>query len=133
MVLYLAVFDTQETQDANDTHESASGICRVLFLLSYACGIAALLLLWAVYPKDFDFGAASGTSLQFYEAQRVGTLPADNRIPWRSNSLLYEGSERLGFPDLTGGWMHGGELGQLVPKLCIKTAHLQLWIGPGSC
>jgi endoglucanase len=27
-------------------------------------------------------------SLLFYEAQRVGKLPANNRIPWRVSSLL---------------------------------------------
>lgn len=86
--------------------------CRITFLVSYACGICALLLLWAVYPKDYDMGQAAGNSISFYDAQRVGTLPADNRIPWRSNSLTYEGSSRLGFPDLTGGWMHGGDLGE---------------------
>lgn len=79
--------------------------------MSYACGISALLLLWAVYPKDYDFGQASGYGLQFYEAQRIGELPANTSISWRSDALLYEASPRLGFPDLTGGWMHGGQLG----------------------
>ena len=81
-------------------------------MIHYACGICALLLLWAVYPKDFDFGSATKNAVLFMDAQRVGPLPADNTVPWRSNSLLYEGSERLGFTNLTGGWMYGGELGQ---------------------
>jgi len=86
---------------------------RIAFVVQYLSGICALLLLWAVYPKDYDFGTASKDSILFMDAQRVGTLPADNPIPWRGNSLLYEGSQKLGFPDLTGGWMYGGELGEL--------------------
>ena len=78
--------------------------------MSYACGICALLLLWAVYPKDYDFGQATGDSILFFDAQRVGTLP-DARVPWRHDALLYEGSEKLGFPDLTGGWLNGGIIG----------------------
>lgn len=90
--------------------------CRVAFVVHYACGIAALLLLWAVYPKDYDFGAAAKNSILFMDAQRVGSLPSDNPIPWRSNSLLYEGSQKLGFSNLTGGWMYGGELGESLPS-----------------
>lgn len=80
-------------------------------MIHYACGICALLLLWAVYPKDYDFGSAAKNSILFMDAQRVGSLPSDNPISWRSDALLYEGSERLGFSNLTGGWLYGGELG----------------------
>lgn len=95
----------------NDCGADGSGVCSVLFLVSYACGICALLLLWAVYPKDYDFAQATGDSIKFYDAQRVGTLPANNRIPWRSNALLYEAAPSFGIPDLTGGWLNGGALG----------------------
>ena len=89
-------------------------------MVHYACGIAALLLLWAVYPKDYDFGTAAKNSILFMDAQRVGSLPQDNQIAWRSDSLLYEGSQRLGFNNLTGGWMYGGELGEMFsyPEIC---------------
>ena len=52
-------------------------------------------------------------SLGFYEAQRVGRLPADNPIPWRHNALLYEASPNFGFADLTGGYLNGGVAGAL--------------------
>lgn len=52
-------------------------------------------------------------SLSFYEAQRVGRLPADNPIPWRHNALLYEASPNFGFNDLTGGYLNGGVAGAL--------------------
>lgn len=44
-------------------------------------------------------------SILFYEAQRSGKLPANNRIPWRGDSALSDGSD-VGV-DLTGGWYDG--------------------------
>jgi hypothetical protein len=46
--------------------------------------------MWALYPVNYDYGQACKMSNFFYNAQRVGALPADNSVPWRSNSLLYE-------------------------------------------
>ena len=40
-------------------------MCRVAFVLSFATSIAAMLLLWAVYPKDYDFGASTKVRLFF--------------------------------------------------------------------
>ncbi|KAK9804363.1 hypothetical protein WJX72_009368 [[Myrmecia] bisecta] len=95
-------------------------MCRFTFVLSYLAGILALLLLWAVYPRQYDFGAAAGDSLKYYDAMRVGALPADNRIPWRHDSLLYEAARSQGFNDLTGGWTNGGVLGNV--KLTMPAA-----------
>ncbi|ESO91444.1 hypothetical protein LOTGIDRAFT_153886 [Lottia gigantea] len=44
-------------------------------------------------------------SILFYETQRSGKLPANNRIPWRGDSALKDGSD-VGV-DLTGGWYDG--------------------------
>lgn len=44
-------------------------------------------------------------SVMFYEAQRSGKLPKDNRIPWRGDSGLKDGCD-VGH-DLTGGWYDG--------------------------
>lgn len=60
-------------------------------------------------------------NFEFYDAERLGQLPADNRIPWRSDSLLYEiGPRSLGFGNVTGGWMGGGNSGTV--KNTIPTA-----------
>nr|ABD24275.1 endo-beta-1,4-glucanase [Ampullaria crossean] len=45
-------------------------------------------------------------SILFYEAQRSGKLPANNRIPWRGDSALNDGD---GGVDLTGGWYDAGD------------------------
>lgn len=55
--------------------------------------------------SGYDYGDVLGKSILFYEAQRSGKLPSDNRIPWRSSSTLTDGSD-VG-KDLTGGWFDG--------------------------
>ncbi|KAI8063654.1 Six-hairpin glycosidase-like protein [Gilbertella persicaria] len=46
-------------------------------------------------------------SMWFYEAQRSGYLPANNRVPWRSNSGLQDGSDNN--VNLTGGYYDAGD------------------------
>ncbi|XP_050414686.1 endoglucanase 4 [Patella vulgata] len=46
-------------------------------------------------------------SIMFYEAQRSGKLPKNNRIKWRGDSGLKDGSD-VGV-DLTGGWYDAGD------------------------
>ncbi|KAG8885171.1 hypothetical protein FRB97_001989 [Tulasnella sp. 331] len=61
-----------------------------------------------------------GNMLWFYEAQRSGRLPSDNRVSWRNDSCLTDGQE-YGV-DLTGGYYDAG--GQSNSKLLvIKTDH----------
>lgn len=45
-------------------------------------------------------------SILFYETQRSGKLPDDNRIPWRGDSSLLDSGDNG--EDLTGGWYDGG-------------------------
>ena len=44
--------------------------------------------------------------------QAVGQLPSNNPIPWRGDALLYEKAPKLGFDNLTGGWLQGGVAGK---------------------
>ena len=46
--------------------------------------------MWALYPTKYNYNEAVYASNFFYNAQRVGTLPLDNSVPWRSNALTYE-------------------------------------------
>jgi hypothetical protein len=41
-----------------------------------------------VKGEKYNYGHVMGLSLLFYEAQRSGKLPANNRIPWRGDSAL---------------------------------------------
>lgn len=69
---------------------SLAWLCRICLVLSFLAGITAVLLMWVLYPIHYDYATALKETNSFYNAQRVGALPADNNIPWRSNALLYE-------------------------------------------
>jgi hypothetical protein len=51
---------------------------------------------------DFDYGCVLGASLLFYEAQRSGKLPANNRIKWRGNTGLNDRAPNGA--SIAGGW-----------------------------
>ena len=52
-----------------------------------------------------NYGEALRLSLLFYEAQRSGALPSNNRVPWRGDSSL--GDVGNNGEDLTGGYHDG--------------------------
>ncbi len=54
---------------------------------------------------NYDYKTVLHDSLLFYEAQRSGKLPADNRIAWRGDSMLDDGKDVS--LDLTGGYFDG--------------------------
>ncbi|MEL6880357.1 MAG: glycoside hydrolase family 9 protein [Cyanobacteria bacterium J06607_10] len=55
----------------------------------------------------FNYGEALQKSFLFYEAQRAGRLPDDNRIDWRDDSVLDDGKD-VGL-DLSGGYFDAGD------------------------
>lgn len=42
---------------------------------------------------QLDYGQALTKSLLFFEAQRSGKLPGDQKVTWRGDSALRDGSE----------------------------------------
>lgn len=54
---------------------------------------------------QYDYNLALSKSLLFYEAQRSGALPSSNRIDWRGNTFLDDGTD-VGV-DLSGGYFDG--------------------------
>lgn len=58
-------------------------------------------------PDSYNYGEVLQKSLFFYEAQQSGVLPAWNRVSWRGDSTIYDGSD-VGH-DLTGGWFDAGD------------------------
>ncbi|XP_012224814.1 endoglucanase E-4-like [Linepithema humile] len=54
-----------------------------------------------------DYAQVLELSLLFYEAQRSGKLPKDNRIPWRGDSGLNDRGSNG--EDLTGGYYDAGD------------------------
>lgn len=54
---------------------------------------------------DYNYGQVVEKSLLFYEAQRTGQLPTNNRIPWRGNSFVTD--RGTSNEDLSGGYFDG--------------------------
>jgi len=83
------------------------------------CVIALLSMLLAVSsfpfaadrssaaPASYNYAEALQKAIYFYEAQRSGELPADNRVSWRGDSGMNDGAD-VGV-DLTGGWYDAGD------------------------
>jgi len=67
----------------------------------------SLLISISADGTKYDLNEVLEKSILFYEAQRSGKLPADNRIPWRGDSAL--GDRGANGEDLTGGWYDGRE------------------------
>jgi endoglucanase len=56
---------------------------------------------------QFNYGEALQKSFLYYEANRSGDLPTDNRIKWRGDSALNDGAD-VG-RDLSGGYYDAGD------------------------
>ncbi len=54
-----------------------------------------------------NYGEALQKSIYFYEAQQSGVLPDWNRVEWRGDSTLADGSDNG--VDLSGGWYDAGD------------------------
>lgn len=74
--------------------------------------IAAILLLvvgLASYAvANYDYADIIRRSLLFYEAQRTGILPANNRIPWRGNTFVTD--RGVNGENLSGGYFDGNNI-----------------------
>ncbi|KAE8778352.1 hypothetical protein D1007_48795 [Hordeum vulgare] len=80
--------------------------------LTIASAAAALLVLLAAAsteasPAWSDYAGAFDKSLQFFEAQRSGKLPADRTVHWRGDSALTDGFSQG--VDLVGGYYDAGD------------------------
>ncbi|CAL9200487.1 unnamed protein product [Musa hybrid cultivar] len=77
-------------------------------IVSFA--LAALLLgcsLSSAAEDGFSYREALTKSLLFFEAQRSGKLPADQRVKWRGDSALKDGYSQG--VDLVGGYYDAGD------------------------
>ncbi|WP_405095051.1 glycoside hydrolase family 9 protein [Micromonospora sp. NBC_01412] len=88
---------------------------RLRRLLAAAAALASGLTMGVAAPQAapvaaapaFNYAEALQKSLFFYEAQQSGRKPAWNRVSWRGDSALTDGSD-VGV-DLTGGWYDAGD------------------------
>ncbi|KAJ7945038.1 Endoglucanase [Quillaja saponaria] len=67
-----------------------------------------LLLLWLPFAfAGHDYGQALSKSILFFEAQRSGYLPRNQRVTWRADSGLHDG--KTSGVDLVGGYYDAGD------------------------
>jgi endoglucanase len=69
------------------------------------CSLILRHSLRRVVKQGYNYGEVLGLSILFYEAQRTGRLPANNRIPFRGDSMLDDKGSNG--EDLTGGYFDG--------------------------
>lgn len=59
------------------------------------------------HAQQYNYAEVLQKSMFFYECQRSGVLPSDNRVTWRGNSAVNDGSD-VG-KNLSGGWYDAGD------------------------
>ncbi|KAL5989306.1 Endoglucanase [Asimina triloba] len=81
--------------------------------MMWKCGSIVVLLLQALFcllplaSAGHDYGQALSKSILFYEAQRSGYLPSNQRVKWRADSGLHDG--KASGIDLVGGYYDAGD------------------------
>jgi endoglucanase len=76
--------------------------------MKFALALCVVFLVTLAQAQiNYNYGQVLGYSIQFYEANRCGRLPANNRITYRGDSFLDDG-QREGV-DLVGGYFDAGD------------------------
>lgn len=73
--------------------------CTKIVVVSLA--LLVLLGVEAATASEFNYGEALDKSLLFFEAQRSGKLPPNQRVKWRGDSGLKDGLAQGVLIDLT--------------------------------
>ncbi|MBN1577256.1 MAG: glycoside hydrolase family 9 protein [Chitinispirillaceae bacterium] len=76
-------------------------------ILAAAIFPLSLFLVNPLYAGEYKYAEVLQKSMWFYEVQRSGVLPADNRVEWRGSSAVDDGKD-VGH-DLSGGWYDAGD------------------------
>ncbi|XLR56008.1 hypothetical protein S83_006680 [Arachis hypogaea] len=93
----------------------SSSLSHFLTIMNISLCIITLLLLHLglflgaslAYSSSFNYGDAVDKSLMFFEAQRSGKLPPQQRVKWRGDSGLNDGLSQG--VDLVGGYYDAGD------------------------
>ncbi|MCY0966707.1 glycoside hydrolase family 9 protein [Parathalassolituus penaei] len=74
---------------------------------SISLALASVFALPGIANATPNYGEALQKSIYFYEAQQAGELPSWNRVEWRGDATVNDGSD-VGL-DLSGGWYDAGD------------------------
>ncbi|XP_071722764.1 endoglucanase 11-like [Rutidosis leptorrhynchoides] len=94
----------------NQTHFPAQIINRTRLISLHSSLIFILTILsnyTSITLANFDYGDALSKSLLYFESQRSGRLPYNQRVKWRDHSGLTDGLEQG--VDLVGGYYDAGD------------------------
>ncbi|KAK1419152.1 hypothetical protein QVD17_28311 [Tagetes erecta] len=78
------------------------GLCFIASTLFLLVGVVPFAL-----AIEHDYGVALSKSILFFEAQRSGYLPGNQRVKWRGDSGLFDGKSNG--VDLVGGYYDAGD------------------------
>lgn len=82
-------------------------VISLLFTLTFCSNAAFQPAIAEAAAGDYNYAEVLQKSIYFYETQRSGELPDNNRVEWRGDSGLLDGAD-VGH-DLTGGWYDAGD------------------------
>lgn len=82
-------------------------VLAVLTLVVTSGSVTAGVTAATAATGAFNYAEALQKAVWFYDAQREGKLPADNRVSWRGDSFLNDGRD-VGL-DLVGGFADAGD------------------------
>ncbi|XP_077995025.1 uncharacterized protein LOC144448621 [Glandiceps talaboti] len=102
--------DGRTCNDINECDGGTSGCDQLCTntIGSYTCSCKeGKLLQDDLHTCIYDYEDVLSKSILFYEAQRSGTLPVDNRISWRGDSA--QGDKGDNDEDLSGGYYDAGD------------------------
>lgn len=82
-------------------------VFSLLFTLTFCSNAAFQPAIAEAAAGDYNYAEVLQKSIYFYETQRSGELPDNNRVEWRGDSGLLDRAD-VGH-DLTGGWYDAGD------------------------
>ncbi|KAJ1392486.1 Six-hairpin glycosidase superfamily [Sesbania bispinosa] len=75
--------------------------------LTQCLTLLSLTTIFLPFSESFNYGQALSQSLLYFESQRSGRLPYNQRVTWRHHSALTDGLEQG--VDLVGGYYDAGD------------------------
>lgn len=86
--------------------------CLTVFIFTFNCLSYWIFDVFSIpglqsSAHKYNYGEVLQKAIYFYEAQRSGKLPGNNRVEWRGDSGLKDGADNK--IDLTGGWHDAGD------------------------
>ncbi|KAK8694299.1 hypothetical protein V6N13_071853 [Hibiscus sabdariffa] len=97
----------EKKMNSNSHHQNTPRFVCHWTLLLFSAAVSAISTTPAAAAQPFDYADALAKSLLYFESQRSGRLPYNQRVTWRHHSGLTDGLEQG--VDLVGGYYDAGD------------------------